>query len=106
MTWWTIWFAMIAGLFSSYYLLGNQAGGSGSLPPNPAFLAVGAMQIFASAVVRWGVLPRFNEAAKAFPVFVVGLALAEGACFAGLFLTPAYKQELFIASVQIGRAHV
>lgn len=97
MTWWAVWLAMQSGLFVFYFVLGNQPANAASA--NPAMLAVGVMQVLGSAIVRWGLLPRLTEAPKAFPLFVVGLALAEGACFSGIFLAPAYKQELFIASI-------
>ncbi len=97
MPWWVIWFTMQSGPFIFYFVLGNQPAGNAQV--NPVMLGVGVMQIIASAVVRWVVLPRSTEAQKAFPMFVFGLALAEGACFSGIFLAPAYKQELFFASI-------
>jgi len=96
-SWWAIWFAMQSGLFVFYFVLGNPP--ANSAQANPAMLGVGVMQVVASAFVRWGVLPRMPDAQRAFPMFVVGLALAEGACFAGIFLAPAYRQELFLASI-------
>jgi len=88
---------MQSGLFVFYFVLGNPP--ANSAQANPAMLGVGVMQVVASAFVRWGVLPRMPDAQRAFPMFVVGLALAEGACFAGIFLAPAYRQELFLASI-------
>ncbi len=87
------------GVFVSYFVLGNQPGSGGSAKTSQMFLGLGAMQVVASAVVRWGLLPKVQEAAKAFPLFVVGMSLAESGCFFGLFLVPAYKQELFFASI-------
>ena len=99
MSWWAIWFALQSGLFVFYFVLGNQPGSGGSAQTSQMFLGIGAMQVVASAVVRWVLLPKVKEAARAFPLFVVGMALAEGACFFGIFLAPAYKQELFFASI-------
>lgn len=98
MIWWVLWFALQSGLFVVYFILGAKAG-SGTAEPNSALLAVPAMQLLASGALRWVVLPKMCEARKALPVFIVGMAMAEGACFSGLFLVPAYKQELFIASL-------
>ena len=98
MIWWVLWFALQSGLFVVYFILGAKAG-SGTAEPNSALLAVPAMQLLASGALRWVVLPKMSEARKALPVFIVGMAMAEGACFSGLFLVPAYKQELFIASL-------
>lgn len=99
MSWWAIWFALQSGVFVFYFVLGNQSGSGGSAQTSQMFLGLGVMQVVASAIVRWGFLPRVHEVARAFSLFVVGMALAEGACFFGLFLAPAYKQELFFASI-------
>ncbi|MEQ2006069.1 MAG: hypothetical protein ABMA26_04655 [Limisphaerales bacterium] len=99
MSWWTIWFALLSGLFVIFFVLGNQPGSAGNAQTSQMFLGLGVLQVVASAVVRWVLLPKVQEAARAFPMFVVGMALAEGACFFGIFLVPAYKQELFFASI-------
>jgi hypothetical protein len=95
--WWALWFAMQSGLFVAYFFLSKPS--AGNAPTTPALLVVPAGQLLASAVLRWVLLPKMTDAQKAFPLFVVGMALAEGACFTGLFLVPAYQQELFIASL-------
>lgn len=56
------------------------------------------MAVALSAVIRWLVLPRFHEPVRAFPLFIVGLALAEGAAILGTFLS-AYATELFVLGV-------
>lgn len=98
-SWWAVWFALQSGLFIIYFMLGNQPGSGGGTQSSQMFLGLGVMQVVASAVVRWGLLPKVQDAARAFPLFVMGIALAESACFFGIFLVPAYKQELFFASV-------
>lgn len=95
--WWAIWLAMLGGLFISYIMLGGIQ--RGEALSSQMFLALAVIQIVVSTLVRWAVLPRTQDLVQAFPLFVIGMALSEGACFFGIFLVPAWKPELFFASV-------
>ena len=86
--WWIIWAAISAAIVVLYLVL---------QPPAPKvevsavqFLPI--MPFLGSAVVRWLVLPKFADGARAFPIFIVGLALAEGCTILGIFLVPTFKQ--------------
>jgi hypothetical protein len=84
LVWWTIWLALIAGVIVLWKFLG-----SGANPPATGairYLPIGPLAV--SSLVRWLVLPRFADRTRAFPVFVVGLALAESCAILGLFLVP------------------
>lgn len=91
--WWVIWLGLLGGVIFVYatFLERRQ-------PVEHAWGIVETMacvNVALSAVVRWLVLPRFREAQRAFPIFIVGMALAESAAFFGIFLS-AYANELFV----------
>ena len=93
LVWWVIWLSLLAGVILIYVVI---------LPRRPPIEAawgviemVACGQVTLSAVVRWLVLPRFREPQRAFPLFIVGVALAECAAFLGIFLS-AYTTELFV----------
>jgi len=49
----------------------------------------------ASTAIRWLVLPRFEEGAKAFTFFIVGLALAEACGLVAFILVPGQRDTYF-----------
>ena len=59
----------------------------------------GIVPLFVSVVIRWLVLPRFTDLLRAFPVFIVGLALAEACGLMGIFLGGPYRDSLFVLGV-------
>ncbi len=97
--WWIIWAALIVSLsviwwnFGFLKLLGNEP------HANPLFDLVGFVPLFVSIVVRWLVLPRYTDPARAFVVFVIGLSLAETAGILGIFLGGPYRDDLFLLGV-------
>jgi hypothetical protein len=96
--WWMIWASLLTGLFFFYHFLG----GSDATPPESSGKSSAWLVAFApvalSSIMRWFVLPRITSAWIAFRLFVAGMAMAEAACFLGLFIFPQHKQELFILS--------
>jgi hypothetical protein len=96
--WWMVWASLLTGLFFFYHFLG----GSGATPPQTApessAWLVGLAPVALSSIIRWFVLPRIASAWIAFRLFVAGMAMAEAACFLGLFIFPQHKQELLILS--------
>lgn len=95
--WWIIWLVLLTGVFVFYLVLGGT-GAAREAQPTPLWLA-GLAPLFASVFVRWFLLARATDAAPAFVLFILGMALAETTCFIGLFIAPAQKLELFILSV-------
>lgn len=93
--WWIIWFAITAGLVAI----------SVTIEVRPTPLGSGALQylpiapLAAATLVRWLVLPRFTRRAKAFPIFVLGVALAEGSGLLGLFLVPESRNEYLLLAL-------
>ncbi len=97
--WWIVWAAILAGLCVIYFALGR----SHSLPPapsaNPFVDLAGLVPLFVSVVIRWLVLPRYTEPARAFTMFIVGLAMAEACGIVGMFLGGLYRDDLFALGV-------
>jgi hypothetical protein len=96
--WWFVWAAFQSGIFVIYHFLGSKGGAAAPAGDASVWMA-GFLPVAISAVIRWGVLPRVQTVQAALPMFVVGLALAEMACFLGVFVFPAHRQELFALSV-------
>jgi hypothetical protein len=95
--WWVLWLAFQGGIFFIYHFVGKGIARPAA-PAESAIWLLGFVPIAISAFVRWAVLPRIESATAALPMFIVGIAMAEVACFLGLFIFPAHRQELFGAS--------
>jgi tellurite resistance protein TehA-like permease len=96
--WWIVWAVILVGLVMLYVFFGR-----GPVKPAPAtdiFVnLVGLVPLFVSIVIRWLVLPRFDSLPRAFPIYIVGLALAEGCGVLGLFVGGPYRDDLFVLGV-------
>ena len=96
--WWIAWAAVLAGLVLVYVFLGR-----GPVKPSPdkevLWNLVGLVPLFVSIVIRWLVLPRFDSLQRAFPIYLVGLALAEGCGILGIFLGGPFRDDLFVLGV-------
>jgi hypothetical protein len=95
--WWIIWAAIVAGLSALYFTLGQRSSSAPDdviviryLPLAPLALAV---------VVRWLVLPRFTERLRAFPIFIIGVALAESCGIMGIFLVPNLAATYYVLAL-------
>ena len=97
--WWSIWGGVLAGLFLVYLALGRAAPKPLAPGANPFIGVVGLVPLFVSIVIRWLVLPRFTDLKQAFPLFIVGLALADACGFLGIFLGGPYKGQVFVLGV-------
>lgn len=97
LVWWVLWAAFQSGVFMFDFFLVNRD--STPAPDTSPIWMAAALPFVMSVVIRWGVLPRFNNAQQALPVFIVGIACAEMTCFLGIFIFPAHQRELFILSV-------
>ena len=97
--WWLVWGGLLTGLVLIYAGLGR---GPVRLPPagaHPLAGLVGFLPLFISIVIRWLVLPRMTSLARAFPLFIAGLALAEACGLLGIFLGGVYRDQLFLLGV-------
>lgn len=93
LVWWVVWLALLGGVIVIYSVF--LARRPPIEAPWGAIELVACGQVALSAAVRWLVLPRFREPMRAFPIFIIGMALAEGAAILGIFLS-AYATELFV----------
>ncbi len=98
LVWWIAWAAILTGLLVIYFVLGRG-------PVKPVAEKdllkhlVGLIPLFVSIVIRWLVLPRFDSLQRAFPIYIVGLALAEGCGLLGIFLGGPFRDDLFVLGV-------
>jgi hypothetical protein len=97
--WWIIWAGILLGLVAIYLLLGRAPAKAPPPGTNPLAGLGGLVPLFVSIVIRWLVLPRYNELKRAFPMFIAGLALAEGCGIMGIFLGGPYRDDLFLLGV-------
>ncbi len=93
--WWTLWFGITAGLLAIHLTIPVV-----EAAPTPSPLKhLPMIPLLASSGLRWMVLPRITESLRAFPLFVIGLALAEGGSILGLFLVPDLRQTFLVLGV-------
>lgn len=95
---WIVWGLILAGLVMIYVLLGRgpvKPVVAADLPVNLA----GVVPLFISVVVRWLVLPRCRDVMTVFPIYIVGLALAEACGLMGILLGGPYRESLFVLGV-------
>jgi hypothetical protein len=98
LVWWVLWLAFMQGIFVIYFFLRPGAGKHPTDGPESSMFLLAIVPLAISAIVRWNILPRITSAARALPVFILGIALAEATCFLGLFIFPARHLELFVLS--------
>mgnify|MGYP001009156238 CR=1 FL=1 len=96
--WWVLWLAFQIGVVVIFFFLGGLKAEPQPSGVDSMLWLSGFVPLFLSVVVRVLLLPRASTAQSAFPLFIVGIALAEASCFLGLFIFPAHKLELFIGS--------
>ena len=84
---WILWFAIISGLCMVYIFLGR----------NPAVVAdkgnevlrfVPLIPLAVSVAVRFLLLPKFKSLTKVLPIYIIGLAMADGSGIIAIFLLP------------------
>jgi hypothetical protein len=99
LVWWIVWAGILAGLVAIYAALGRAPAKAPPPGANPLTGLIGLAPLFVSIIIRWLVLPRLSGLARAFPLFVVGLALADACGLLGIFLGGVYKDDLFLLGV-------
>ena len=83
-----LWASLAFGVIVLYQFLGRGQSADNTLA------AVTALPLLGSVVVRFLVLPRFDTLAKVLPVFIIGMALAEGAAVIGMILGGEHKDNI------------
>lgn len=99
LVWWIIWAAILFGLVAVYVALGRAPARTPALGENPLTGLAGLAPLFVSIIVRWLVLPRFQDPQRALVMFILGLGLAESCGFLGIFLGGVYKDDIFLLGV-------
>jgi hypothetical protein len=99
--WWIIWGGITAAFFVVLGIFEN--GGPGEAPSALSFLALAPLA--ASVVMRFVFLPR-AEPAKKFPLFIVGLALAESGGLLALVFSSPWKTPLAAAAIVMMIVHL
>jgi len=100
MVWWILWGSLLVSLCLIYFILGR-----GRLPPASQQAGqvltglIGLVPLFVSIVIRWLALPRCHDLPRAFPLYILGLALAEACGMLGIFRGGAYRDDLFLLGV-------
>jgi hypothetical protein len=97
LVWWIIWGSILAGLVLIYLFFAQGRPLPANIPAQESLTGlIGLVPLFITIVIRWLVLPRATEPNRAIVLFVVGLALAEGCGFLGIFLGGPYRDSLFV----------
>ena len=99
LVWWIIWAGTLGWLVLICLFLGRGKPLPPVSPENPLEGLLGVVPLFVSIVIRWLVLPRATDPHRAFVLFIVGLALAEGCGLLGIFVGGPYRDSLFVLGV-------
>lgn len=100
---WIIWGMITAVFFISIGIFESSV----SLPNTPPWMALAALPpLIASAVIRFGLLPRVAEARKNFIFFILGLVLAESGGFIALMFGSPWKTPLAAVAIVLMLVHV
>lgn len=94
---WALWLVMLANVPLLYLFLGKTEAHESPLEESLPYLRV--LPFALSCLVRWAVLPQMRSLEAVFPVFVIGIALAEASCLLGIFLFPTYKADMLIMAM-------
>ena len=96
MVWWIVWAAMLINLVVLHLALGRAPLPISPTPDDALLNLVGLVPLFVSIIIRWLVLPRYHDLTRAFPMFIAGLALAEGCGILGIFLGGPFRDDVFL----------
>lgn len=92
---WTIWAAILGTVLMLQFVIGHglPSGENAAGTDVSPFAFVSIVEVVVATAVRWLWLPRLTEQRKQLVAMVIGLALAEGSNFFGLFLVPPDQPE-------------
>jgi len=97
---WIVWSAISVVVIVLYFNFGQRPSAPEQTTTALSPLAfIGLGPLVASIALRWLLLPRMPSAQKRFPLFVVGVALAEACGILGIFLGGEHKDTLFALSL-------
>ncbi len=91
---WMVWVGILSGALTIQSVIGGgipQGQDQGQPPLGMLILCIVAL--IASFGIRWLLLPRFTNLRQKFPIFIMGVAIAEGPLFFQMFLIgPEYPE--------------
>ncbi len=101
---WVIWFAIFNGLFMlQFFAAGGFPTGENQSAAPVGLIAAAAGLVVASIAIRFLWIPKINDATKLLTAMIIGLALAEGGGFIGMFGVerdlPETRMALFVSAV-------
>ncbi|ATC62774.1 hypothetical protein CMV30_01645 [Nibricoccus aquaticus] len=96
---WIVWSGITTGLIVIYFTIGQRPAAPTARELPAAFAYVGLFPLLLSAALRWVLLPRVTDPQKRLPLFIAGVALAEGCGVLGIFLGGPHKDTLFALSL-------
>ncbi len=100
LVWWIAWAAVLMGLIMIHIFLGRGPIKTEPMADKDTLKhLLGLVPLFVSIVIRWLILPRFSSLQRAFPIYIVGLALAEACGVLGIFLGGPFRDDLFVLAV-------
>lgn len=95
--WWVIWGAILSGLVVIYAFLGQRPTGA-QTETTAVIDYIGVGPLVLSSLIRWWWFPRIERGTQALPIFIAGIALAEGSGIIGIFLS-VHATEMFVFGV-------
>lgn len=99
--WWLVWAVITAAFFMAAGILETVRV---HVETTSAMALAALVPFAASAVMRFGVLPRANT--NKFVVFIIGLALAETGGFIALIFGSPWKTQLLATAIVLMVVHV
>lgn len=93
--WWSLWFGITVGLIAIHGVIPQGE----TTPTTGALRYLPLLPLLVASAIRWLVLRRMTDGLRAFPLFVLGLAMAEGSSLLGLFIVPELRQTYLALGV-------
>jgi hypothetical protein len=94
--WWITWALVLIWLLLAYSALTRGKPLPAPTKDNSLTGLIAVVPLFVSIVIRWLVLPRATDPNRAFVLFIVGIALAEGCGILGTVFGGPYRDSLFV----------
>jgi hypothetical protein len=95
LVWWAVWASTLGALILIYAVVAAGKPLPAPTAQNSLEGLVGVVPLFISVIIRWLVLPRGTDPARALVLFIIGISLAEACGILGIFLGGPYRDSLF-----------
>ena len=98
LVWWIMWFAILNGLIMMFFILRPPASQSQAVTDGTPIGLIGVIPLALSCILRWAVFPKINSLTKMFPLFILGMAMAESCGLIGIFMGGKWTNALIGAA--------